>query len=138
MEHEFNENTKLSNRPARWKSFISVIAVVAIAFIAFRLFFNFFLIPILVVILLIADRDLVAKAIRFVLKQYKQATWKGLLATLAGFVLFFPLMGLLFARLVFLMFTDGAKEKQKSSISDSTLINIALEEKVKKLLQEKK
>jgi uncharacterized membrane protein len=114
-----------------------VLAVLVIAYLVFKTIFNYLLIPILAAILIIANRDLVGKALTFILKQYKEETWKGLVVTVAGFLLIGPFMGFLFLRSIFYMFTDGTKTKINNVESDSTLINIAVKDKIKDLLKEK-
>ncbi len=137
MDNELYKSTTTNSNPARWKSALSVLAVLVIAFLVFKTIFNYLLIPLLVAILIIANRDLVGKVLTFILKQYKEETWKGLLVTVVGFLLIGPFMGFLFLRSIFYMFTDGTKAKINNVKSDSTLINIAVKDKIKDLLKEK-
>jgi uncharacterized membrane protein len=137
MDNELYKSTTTNSKPARWKSALSVLAVLVIAYLVFKTIFNYLLIPILAAILIIANRDLVGKALTFILKQYKEETWKGLVVTVAGFLLIGPFMGFLFLRSIFYMFTDGTKTKINNVESDSTLINIAVKDKIKDLLKEK-
>ena len=95
------------------------------------------LIPLLAGIILIANRDLVFKAIKFIYKQYKDETWKGLVATVVAVFAFPPFVGFLFLRSLYYMFVVEKKpDSIKSKGSDaSTLINIAVKEKVKDFLE---
>ncbi|MDC0230866.1 hypothetical protein OAK19_02785 [Aureispira] len=86
---DLEKEGKAPHKPARWKSALTVIAVVVIAFFVFRMFLQV-LIPLLIGILLIANRDLVSKAIKFIYKQYKDETWKGLIATVVAILAFTP------------------------------------------------
>lgn len=137
MDNKLYKSTTTNSNPARWKSALSVLAVLVIAFLVFKTIFNYLLIPLLVAIVIIANRDLVGKVLTFVLKQYKEANLKGLVVTVAGFLLIGPFMGFLFLRSIFYMFTDGTKAKINNVESDSTLINIAVKDKIKDLLKEK-
>lgn len=133
--NDLKEKNTTEQKPDRWKSAISVAAVLIIAFIIVKMLMRV-LIPILVGIILIANRDLVGKAIKFIYKQYKDETYKGLLATLAAFFLFTPFVVFLFCRSIYYMFTDGSKKPPKEQSATSTLINLAVKEKVKDFLED--
>ncbi len=127
---------KSEEKPARWKSAVSVVAVLIIAFFIVRWLIAM-LIPVLIGIILIANRDLVFKAIRLIYKQYKDETYKGLLATLGAVLLFFPFVGFCFLRSIYYMFFDEKKEEKKEKAEDSMtskFIDLAVKEKVKDIL----
>jgi hypothetical protein len=126
-------------KPARWKSALSVIAVVVIALVIFKMVLRI-LFPVLIGIILIANRDLVFKAIKLIYRQYKDETYKGLIATLLAFFAFFPFVGFLFFRSLYYVIVDGSKEKKESKTKEkdnmtSKLINLAVKEKVKDFLE---
>lgn len=135
MTDDIQSSTKKQGNNERWKSVISVIAVLAIAYVAFKMLLGF-LVPIVVGILLIANRDLVGKAIKFIYQQYKDETYKGLIATVAAIVLFSPFVIFLFARSVYYMFIDSPQKTKIEDNSTSTLINMAVKKKVKNFLED--
>ncbi|MCH2023227.1 MAG: hypothetical protein MK207_12180 [Saprospiraceae bacterium] len=132
---DLEKDGKASPKPARWKSALSIIAVVVIAFFIFRMFLSV-LIPFLIGIILIANRDLVAKAIKLIYNQYKDETWKGLLATVVAVLIFTPFVGFLFLRSLYYLFVDENKHGgiQTKESDASKLINIAMKQEIKDLL----
>ncbi len=136
---DINKEEAVEAKPARWKSALSVIAVVVIALIIFKMVLKI-LFPVLIGIILIANRDLVFKAIKLIYRQYKDETYKGLIATLLAFFAFFPFVGFLFFRSLYYVIVDGSKEKKELKKKEkdtmtSKLINIAVKEKVKDFLE---
>lgn len=122
--------------PEKWKSILSLIAIVILGIVLFRILFAL-LIPIVTVILLVANRDLVSKVVRKIYNLYQDETYKGLLATLAGIFLFAPFVVFLFFRTVYYMFAESKIEEDPSAKrSDADMINIVLKEKVKNILNE--
>lgn len=122
--------------PEKWKSILSLIAIVILGIVLFRILFAL-LIPIVTVILLVANRDLVSKVVRTIYNLYQDETYKGLLATLAGIFLFAPFVVFLFFRTVYYMFAENKiEENQSTKRSEADLINIVLKEKVKNILNE--
>lgn len=122
--------------PEKWKSIVSVVAIVIMAIILFRILFAM-LIPIVTIILLVANRDLVSKIIRMIYQLYQEELYKGLLATLASIFLFAPFVVFLFFRTVYYMFAEHKIEDSKSTkSSDTELINIVLKERVKNMLND--
>jgi len=131
-----NVEEKTEAKPARWKSAISVIAVVVIAFVIFKMLLRI-LIPVLFGILMIANRDIVFKVVRYIYKLYKDETYKGLIATLLAALAFLPFMGFLFLRSIYNMFMvdkQPVAKKEEDDSMNSKLINIAVKEKVKDIL----
>lgn len=122
--------------PEKWKSILSLIAIVILGIVLFRILFAL-LVPIVTVILLVANRDLVSKVVRTIYNLYQDETYKGLLATLAGIFLFAPFVVFLFFRTVYYMFAENKiEENQSAKRSDADMINIVLKEKVKNILNE--
>lgn len=121
--------------PERWKSVVSVVIIVILAILALRVFFAL-LMPIISLILLIANRDLVAKIVRSIVGLYNDEMYKGLLATIAAVLAFPPFMVFLFFRTVYHMFVTSGEEpssikEEESGGLESELINIAVKKKVK-------
>jgi len=122
--------------PEKWKSVLSLVAIVIMGLVLFRILFAL-LIPIVTIILLVANRDLVSKIIRIIHKLYQDETYKGLLAILAGIFLFAPFVIFLFFRTVYYMFAENKVERGNSTKnSDADLINIVLKKKVKNMLSD--
>ena len=134
MEIEaYNDNER---PPEKWKSVLSLVAIVIMGIVLFRILFAL-LIPIVSVILLVANRDLVSKIVRTIYNLYQEETYKGLLATLASVFLFAPFVVFLFFRTVYYMFAENkVEEKASTKRSDADLINIVLKEKVKNMLND--
>jgi predicted PurR-regulated permease PerM len=124
-------------KPARWKSAISVIAVLVIVYVIFKMLMTI-LIPIVIGILLIANRDIVFKIIRSIYKLYKDETYKGLIATVLAVVGFVPFMVFLFVRTIYNTFIvekqPAGREEEEEDNMGSKLITIAVKEKVKDIL----
>ena len=126
--------------PERWKSVVSVVIIIILAMLALRVFFAL-LMPIISLVLLIANRDLVAKIVRSIVGLYNDELYKGLLATIVAVIAFAPFMVFLFFRTVYHMFvtsgeeTETTKEEGKGGL-ESELINIAVKKKVKDWLAE--
>lgn len=130
---EYQDNER---PPAKWKSVLSLIAIVILGIVLFRILFAL-LIPIVTVILLVANRDLVSKIVRTIYNLYQNELYKGLLATLASIFLFAPFVVFLFFRTVYYMFAENKIEETKSTKrSEADLINIVLKEKVKTMLND--
>jgi len=122
--------------PEKWKSVLSLVAIVIIGIILFRILFAL-LIPIVTLILLFANRDLVSKIVRTILDLYQDEVYKGLLATLGSIFVFAPFVVFLFFRTVYYMFADNKIEvKSSTKRSEADLINIILKEKVKNRLKD--
>ena len=139
MLDDINKEEIVDAKPVRWKSALSVVAVVVIALIIFKMLISI-LFPVLIGIILIANRDMAFKAIRLIYKQYKDETYKGLIATLLAFFAFLPFVGFLFFRSLYYMVIDGSKEKKELKKKEkenmtSKLINLAVKEKVKNFLE---
>lgn len=134
MEIEaYNDN---ESPPEKWKSVLSLIAIVILGLVLFRILFAL-LIPIVSVILLVANRDLVSKIVRAIYNLYQDEVYKGLLATLASIFLFAPFVVFLFFRTVYYMFAEKKiEEKPSEKSSEADLINIVLKEKVKTMLND--
>lgn len=135
---EIDEYDNQGQPPARWKSALSLIAIVILVFVLIRVLFAL-VVPIVTLILLVANRDLVAKVIRMIYQLYQDELYKGLLATVASFFLFAPFVVFLFFRTIYYMFVEGDKtvnEYETESNSDSEIINIVIKEKVKNLLRD--
>jgi hypothetical protein len=134
MEIEaYNDNEK---PPEKWKSALSLVAIVVMGIVLFRILFAL-LIPIVSIILLVANRDLVSKIVRMIYNLYQDEMYKGLLATLASVFLFAPFVVFLFFRTVYYMFAENkVEEKASTKRSDADLINIVLKEKVKNMLND--
>lgn len=130
-EYQTNERP-----PEKWKSALSLVAIIIMGVVLFRILFAL-LIPIVTIILLVANRDLVSKVLGMIYKLYQDETYKGLLATLAGIFLFAPFVVFLFFRTVYYMFAENKVDVKKSTKnSDRELINIVLKEKVKNMLKD--
>lgn len=122
--------------PEKWKSLVSLVIIVIMTIVLFRILFAL-LIPIITIILLIANRDLVSKIVRMIYKLYQDETYKGLLATLGSIFLFAPFVVFLFFRTVYYMFVDDKIEERSSNKkSQGDLIDIVLKEKVKNILND--
>lgn len=130
---EYYDNEK---PPEKWKSALSLVAIVIMGIVLFRILFAL-LIPIISIILLVANRDLVSKIVRMIYNLYQDEMYKGLLATLASVFLFAPFVVFLFFRTVYYMFAENkVEEKASTERSDADLINIVLKEKVKNILND--
>lgn len=124
----------------KWKSVLSLILVVVLAIVALRVFFAL-LMPIIAIILLISNRDLVGKIIRYIVKLYNDEVYKGLIATLVAFFGFVPFLVFLFFRTAYFMFvpsdkTVGAEEDSTNNDFSSEIIDIAIKKKVADYLRE--
>jgi hypothetical protein len=134
MEVEEYQNNE--SPPEKWKSVLSLIAIVILGLVLFRILFAL-LIPIVSIILLVANRDLVSKIVGAIYNLYQEETYKGLLATLASIFLFAPFVVFLFFRTVYYMFAENKIEGEPSrNRSEADLINIVLKEKVKSMLND--
>jgi hypothetical protein len=134
MEVEEYHNNE--SPPEKWKSVLSLIAIVILGLVLFKILFAL-LIPIVSVILLVANRDLVSKIVGTIYNLYQEETYKGLLATLASIFLFAPFVVFLFFRTVYYMFAENKiEEKPSAKRSEADLINIVLKEKVKSMLKD--
>jgi len=133
---EVEEYPSNERPPEKWKSALSLVAIIIMGIVLFRILFAM-LIPIVTIILLVANRDLVSKIVRMIYNLYQDEVYKGLLATLASIFLFAPFVVFLFFRTVYYMFADNKIEKKQSTkSSESELINIVLKEKVKSMLND--
>lgn len=122
--------------PEKWKSLVSLVVIVIMTIVLFRILFAL-LIPIITIILLIANRDLVSKIVRMIYKLYQDEAYKGLLATLASIFLFAPFVVFLLFRTVYYMFVEGKVEESSSNKqSQGDFIDIVLKEKVKNILND--
>lgn len=134
MEVEEYQNNE--SPPEKWKSVLSLIAIVILGLVLFRILFAL-LIPIVSIILLVANRDLVSKIVLAIYNLYQDEVYKGLLATLASIFLFAPFVVFLFFRTVYYMFAENKiEEKPSAKRSEADLINIVLKEKVKSMLND--
>ncbi|MFT5646654.1 MAG: hypothetical protein ACI976_001336 [Aureispira sp.] len=134
MEIEEYQNNE--SPPEKWKSVLSLIAIVILGLVLFRILFAL-LVPIVSVILLVANRDLVSKIVRAIYNLYQDEVYKGLLATLASIFLFAPFVVFLFFRTVYYMFAENKIEEEPSTDrSEANLINIVLKEKAKSMLND--
>ena len=134
MEIEEYQNNE--SPPEKWKSVLSLIAIVILGLVLFRILFAL-LIPIVTIILLVVNRDLVSKIIGGIYNLYQDEVYKGLLATLASIFLFAPFVIFLFFRTVYYMFAENKIEEEPSmNRSEASLINIVLKEKVKSMLND--
>lgn len=130
----------IKKKPELWKTAVSILALVIIGFIVIKSLFRM-LIPVLVIGLLIINRDLVTIIIRQIYKLYKDETYKGLIATVVSIVLFAPFMIFLLGRSLYYFFvikkklaaSDVKTEKTKENLT-SELITISIKEKVKSVL----
>jgi hypothetical protein len=133
---EIEEYQSNERPPEKWKSALSLVAIIIMGIVLFRILFAL-LIPIVTIILLIANRDLVSKIVGMIYKLYQDEVYKGLLATLASIFVFAPFVVFLFFRTVYYMFAENEVEAKKSTKnSDRELINIVLKEKVKNILKD--
>lgn len=133
---EIEEYQSNESPPEKWKSVLSLIAIVILGLVLFRILFAL-LIPIVSIILLVANRDLVSKIVGAIYNLYQEETYKGLLATLASIFLFAPFVVFLFFRTVYYMFAENKIEENSSTNrSEADLINIVLKEKVKSMLND--
>lgn len=133
---EIEEYQSNESPPEKWKSVLSLIAIVILGLVLFKILLAL-LIPIVSIILLVANRDLVSKIVRGIYDLYQEETYKGLLATLASIFLFAPFVIFLFFRTVYYMFAEKKNEEEPSTDrSEASLINIILKEKVKSMLND--
>lgn len=134
MEVEAYQNNE--RPPEKWKSILSLIAIVIMGIVLFRILFAL-LIPIVTLILLFANRDLVSKIVRTIYNLYQDELYKGLLATLGSIFVFAPFVVFLFFRTVYYMFAENKVDVHKTTKrSEGDLINIVLKEKVKSMLKD--
>jgi hypothetical protein len=130
-------------RTAPWKSALSILLIVVLAIFLLRVI-KALLVPIIVLILLFANRDLVLKIVNKIIALYRDETYKGLLATIGAFVLFTPFMVFLFFRTIYNIFADPSKmdprikkEERGNKIEFDTELE-SLESRVERLLREDK
>lgn len=136
---EFDEFEYSDERPPeRWKSALSIVLMVVMVILLFRVLFAL-IVPIISIILLVANRDLVLKIVGKIYQLYQDELYKGLLATLASIFLFAPFIIFLFFRTVYYMFVEEKTPTSDFGTYDeqeSTPIDIVLKEKMKDLLRD--
>lgn len=114
-DSDFPEDNIQPAPPSSWKSILTLILMVVLGLIFLRVLMAF-IVPILSIILLIANRDLVHRVVRLIGRLYQQELYKGLLATIAAIFLFTPFLIFLFFRTVYYLFTNPEKEEGRLSI----------------------
>lgn len=125
-------------RTSPWKSALSLVLIVVLAIFLLRVIAAL-IVPIIVLILLFVNRDLVSSIIGKIMDLYQEELYKGLLATLGAFVLFSPFVVFLFFRTIYNIFAtpDAIEESGKTRIEYDTEIE-SLESRVARLLREDK
>jgi len=126
--------------PEKWKSVLSLILVIVLAIVALRVFFAL-LMPIIAIVLLISNRDLVGKIVRYIMKLYNDELYKGLIATIIAFFAFAPFLVFLFFRTAYFMFVPSeqatrAEETNATNDFSSEIIDIAIKKKVADYLRD--
>lgn len=125
-------------RTSPWKSALSLVLIVVLSLFLLRVLAAL-VVPIIVLILLFVNRDLVSTIIGKIMNLYQEEMYKGLLATLGAFVLFSPFVVFLFFRTIYNVFAnpDVVEEGGKTRIEYDTELE-SLESRVARLLREDK
>lgn len=131
-DYDFSESTPQAAPPSPWKSILTLVLMVVLGIVLLR-FLMAFIIPILSIVLLIANRDLVGRIIRLIGRLYQQELYKGLLATVAAIFLFTPFLVFLFFRTVYYLFANPDKEEGRLTID---LDSNRFEDKIERLFGE--
>ncbi len=137
-EDYFNEG----ERTAPWKSALSILLIVIMGIFLLRVVAAL-IVPIMVLILLFVNRDLVGKLVQKIIDLYKEEAFKGILAGFGAFILFTPFMVFLFFRTIYNVFANPNKakvntgEKRGQRIEYDTELE-SLESRVERLLREDK
>lgn len=135
-EDYFNQE----ERTAPWKSALSIVLVVLLAVFLLRVIAAL-IVPIIILILLFANRDLVLQLVNKIMSLYQDELYKGLLATFGAFILFTPFVVFLFFRTIYNVFANNAiraeGEEQGTRIKYDSEVE-SLESRVERLLREDK
>lgn len=114
-DSDFLEDSTQATPPSPWKSILTLILMVVLGLVFLRVLMAL-IIPILSIVLLIANRDLVYRIVRLIGRLYEQELYKGLLATIAAIFLVTPFLIFLFFRTVYYLFANPEKEEGRLSI----------------------
>lgn len=129
--YDFMEDEQ-PNPPSPWKSILTLVLMVVLV-IALLRFLMAFIVPLLSIVLLVANRDLVGRLFRMIVRLYQQETYKGLLATIAAVFLFTPFLVFLFFRTVYYLFVNPDREEGRLSIDAD---GHSLEDQIERLFRE--
>ncbi|MGH1336204.1 MAG: hypothetical protein ACRBFS_08755 [Aureispira sp.] len=129
-------------RTAPWKSALSVVLIVILGLFLLRALAAL-IVPIIVLILLFANRDLVLRLGNKIMALYNEELYKGLLATFGAFILFTPFVVFLFFRTIYNIFGNASNVSSSVGEEQGTRIKYdseveSLESRVERLLREDK
>lgn len=121
-----------ADSPSSWKSILTLLLMVVLIVMLLR-FLMAFIVPLLALVLLIANRDLVGRLFRLIVRLYQDETYKGLLATIMAVFLFTPFLAFLFFRTVYYVFVSPKEEDDRLEIDKN---GIPFEERIEDLFRE--
>ena len=131
-QSDYNYPEDPAGSPSPWKSLVTLILMAVLVVVLFR-FLMAFIIPLLSLVLLVANRDLVGRLFRTIVQLYQEEMYKGLLATIAAVVLFTPFLVFLFFRTIYYLFVNPSAADGRIVIHSE---ESTLDEQMKRVFRE--